>query len=235
MKNIMKGVIGIILLLFIGCSDDDGSPTTGGGTDTGGLTASANYNITFTTDFTEAEFPQDYPSNANFGTIVVITHSPEVSVYQLGQIASEGLRDYASSGDIDGLASFISADLGEAGDGLFTISTAGTAGVTDEVNTSVTFTPTRTRLTFLARLNPSPDWFLGVSSFDITNGNTLIDNASFNLGPIDAGVVAGTTYTASEGTESLAIANYTGAPFSDGSAPFVSPLGLLEITRQSQN
>ncbi|GGG37988.1 hypothetical protein GCM10011344_43540 [Dokdonia pacifica] len=231
MNKLFKLSYLVILSFFISCgSDDDGGPD-GGGTPDGGLPeASATYSLDFTTNFTQANNPQDYPANASFGTIIAIAHAPEVSVYSLGQIASDGMALYAQSGDVDGLAAFISTSLGEEGDGLFSITTAGMVGPESSASTSVSVTPTRTRITFLARLNPSPDWFLGVSSFNIVDGETLIDLEEIELRPIDAGVVLGDTYEANDGSENAAVSLYDGAPFGNGD-PLSEPIGNLVIER----
>ncbi|WP_299678132.1 spondin domain-containing protein [uncultured Dokdonia sp.] len=233
MNKLFKLSYLIILSFFISCgSDDDGGPTGGGPTGPGLPEASASYTIELTTNFNQTDNPQDYPTNASFGTIVAIAHAPEVSVYSLGQLASDGMALYAESGDVDGLAAFISTSLGEEGDGLFSITTAGMVGPESSASTSVTVTPTRTRITVLARLNPSPDWFLGVSSFNVVNGDELIDLEEMELRPIDAGVILGDTYEANDGDENAAISIYDGAPFGNGN-PLTEPLANLVIERDN--
>lgn len=223
----------IILSFFISCaSDDDGGPADEDpmDPDLGGV--AATYNLELTTSFTEIENPQDYPTNASFGTIVAIVHAPEISVYRLGQVASDGMALYAESGDVEGLAAFIGASLGQNTDGLFSITTGGTVGAESSVTTSVSVTPVRSRITYLARLNPSPDWFIGVSSFDVVDGNTLIDMAELPLRPIDAGVVLGDTYEANGGSEDTAINIYDGTPFGNGNA---TPQPIATLTIEKMN
>ena len=231
MNKLFKLSYLIILSFFISCGDDDGGPDVDPGGGGGGLPVpTVSYDISFTTNFTQEANPQDYPANASFGTIVAIAHAPEVSIYTLGQIASEGMALYAESGDVDGLSAFISNSLGEEGDGLFSLSTAGMIGAEASTTTSVSVTPARTRITFLARLNPSPDWFLGVSSFNVVVGDQLIDLEEIELRPIDAGVILGDTYEANDGAENAAIGIIDGAPFGNGN-PLTEPIGNLVIER----
>lgn len=230
MNRLFKLSYLLVFSFIVSCgSDDDGGPD-GGPTGPGLPEASASYNLEFTTNFTEENNPQDYPVNASFGTIIAITHAPEVSVFAIGQAASEGMALYAQSGDVEGLSTFISTSLGESGDGLFSIVTSGVTGAQATTNTSVIITPTRTRITFLARINPSPDWFLGVSSFNVVDGETLIDMENIELRPIDAGVVLGDTYEANDGEENATISVYNGAPFGDGNA-LSEAIGALIIER----
>jgi hypothetical protein len=234
MNNLFKVTCLLVLSFFVSCGSDDGGPTTtGGGGDDGGLPVpTATYDLEFTTNFTEENNPQDYPAGATFGTIVAIVHAPEVSVFSIGQAASDGMALYAESGDVEGLAAFISTSLGEDGDGQFSISTAGVIGAQGSTTTSVTVTPTRTRITFLARLNPSPDWFVGVSSFNVVDatGVGLIQMDQVELQPLDAGVILGSTYEANDGAENAGITLYEGAPFGDGS-PLSEAIGSLTLER----
>lgn len=235
MNNLFKITCLLALSFFVSCGSDDGGPTTtgGGGDDDGGLPVpAATYDLNFTSNFTEENNPQDYPTGATFGTIVAITHAPEVSVFSLGQAASDGMALYAESGDVEGLAAFISTSLGEEGDGLFSISTGGNINAEASTTLSVTVTPARTRITFLARLNPSPDWFVGVSSFNVVDatGEALIDMAQLELRPLDAGVILGSTYEANDGAENAGISVYDEAPFGNGNA-LSEPIGNLVIER----
>lgn len=113
---------------------------------------------------------------------------------------------------------------------MFSIVTAGMVGPQATTSTSISITPTRTRITFLARMNPSPDWFLGVSSFNVVNGETLIDIEEIELRPLDAGVILGDTYEANDGVENAAIILYDGAPFGNGN-PLTEPVANLTIER----
>lgn len=230
MKNIIK-VLFICAFVLVSCGDDDGSPMSVGGGNGLFVNPSADYSLTFETNFTESEFPIDYPDNASFGPIVVITHAPDVSVFQIGQTASEGLQAYAENGDVDALATFINMEVGEEGEGSFAVATTQGIGPSSTTTIDVAVTPTRTRITFLAKLNPSPDWFVGFSSFDIIDGTELVDQATFTLQPIDAGTAGGNTYEAPAEAENSNIAIYLGAPFGDG--PFAANLGRITLNRDN--
>lgn len=230
MKNIFKALF-LSAFLVVGCGDDDdGSPQTGGGSGGDVVPPSADYTLTFETNFTADTHPTDYPDNASFGPIVVITHAPEVSVFQLGQLASAGLESYVEDGDVGALGSFISTELGEEGDGQFAISSVSAVGPETTTTLSATITPTRTRITVLARISPSPDWFVGVNSFDVVDGEVLVETALINLVPLDAGTDGGTTYLSEDIMESNAISVFQGLPFGEGIFP---TLGSLEITREN--
>lgn len=220
----------VLGLVVISCGgDDDGSPSGGGGTDFG-QNPTAEYTATLTTSFSEMAFPEEYPNNPSFGTVVAIIHAPELTVFQNGQLASEGVASYAASGDVDGLASFISASLGEENEGQFIIQTEGSANAVGEKTFTLTFTPERTRVTFLAKLNPGPDWFIGASSLDIVDGNDLRDDVEMDLSLLDAGVRAGSTYSSSSDPESNTISVSSDVPYANG-APLSGAIGNFKIVR----
>ncbi len=229
MKNIFKTILFSVLLIVSCEGDDDGSPSSGGVFDGDGLSGTASYSLTFETNFSEDSFPTDYPDNPTFGPILVITHSPEISIFEIGELASDGLKAYAEDGDVGALSAFISADIGEENEGLFVLSTTSAIGAEAATTIDITVTEARTRITFLARLDPSPDWFVGVSSFDVVNGNELVDSEMVNLSPLDSGTASGNTYEAPAEQESANISTYQGLPFADG--PFASSIASLLIER----
>lgn len=228
MKFKFKYALIVLSMVVLSCgSDDDGSPTTTPVVPEEPIAAA--YTATITTEFSEENFPQDYPTGATFGSIVVITHEPTLSIYQLGQQASEGFEAYIEDGDVGALGEFISNQVGEENEGSFTIQSAGSVNAVGSETFNLSFTPTRTRVTIIANLNPSPDWFVGVSSFDITDGNSLVENETIGLLPIDAGTSSGDTYEAPDETENAVISTINGAPFSSGG--FTPEIGQIEISR----
>ena len=106
--------------------------------------------------------------------------------------------------------------------------------ITVGTNTTVTFTinvtPTTTRISFVSKISPSPDWFVGVASFDLVDGNQLIESASIKLFPLDAGSDSGTSYESADSPEPGAITQIEGLPFSSGTLDSTR-LGELTITR----
>lgn len=231
MKLISRIFTVLAVVLFVSCGgDDEGSPAVGGGDD-GGPTASATYEVTFTPNFTAETHPTDYPSNASFGPILAIAHAPDVSVFTLGQVASAAFKGYAENGDADGLATVLTTGV----DGMEVttmIFSGGSTGPTTADALSVNVTPTNTRITFIARLSPSPDWFVGVDSFNVVaaDGISLVENAEFSLSALDAGTDSGATYNSpDEPTTGGTIRVINDAPFGNGG--LTAALGSITFVR----
>lgn len=51
------------------------------------------------------------------------------------------------------------------------------------------------QLSFIVRLIPSPDWFVGVDTVDLCDGDHWKDNVSLELFPYDAGTDSGFTFS----------------------------------------
>lgn len=234
MKLISRIFTVLALVLFVSCgSDDEGSPVGGGGDDDGGPTPSATYEITFTPNFTADTHPTDYPANASFGPILAIAHAPDVSVFKLGQAASDAFKGFAEDGDADALATALTTGV----DGMevtTTVVSGGNTGPTTPDALSINVTPTNTRITFIAKLNPSPDWFVGVDSFNVvaSDGVSLVDQEEFSLSAMDAGTDSGATYDSpNDPTTGGTIRVINDAPFGNGG--LVAALGSVTFERSN--
>jgi len=227
MKNYFKLFALILCIGIYSCSSSDDSGDNGGGGG-GGLDPEALYRVTFTTNFTETTHPTDYPDNASFGKVFLAAHSPGSNIFNVGSIASDGLKLYAEDGDLSNL---VSEHSGGEDNTLMTIITGSSSvGTSTTVTFTVNITPTTTRISFVSKISPSPDWFVGVASFDLVDGNELIESASIRLYPLDAGSDSGTTYESADSPEPGAITQIEGLPFSSGTIASTQ-LGTLSIER----
>lgn len=55
--------------------------------------------------------------------------------------------------------------------------------------------PLSLQLSFIVRIVPSPDWFLGVDSFDLCEGDQWKESVTLELYPYDAGTDSGFTFS----------------------------------------
>jgi hypothetical protein len=226
MKNYFKLFTLVICISIFSCSKSDDSGDNGGGG--GGLEPQATYRITFVTNFTETTHPTDYPDNASFGRVFLAAHSPGTSIFTLGGVASDGLKKYAEDGDLADLVAEHSG--GEDNNTMTIITGSSNVSTSTTITYDINVTPTTTRISFVSKITPSPDWFVGVSSIDLVNGNELIESASFRLYPLDAGSDSGTTYESPDSPEPGPISQIQGTPFSSGSIESTQ-IGTLSVER----
>ncbi|MEZ4798144.1 MAG: spondin domain-containing protein [Flavobacteriaceae bacterium] len=227
MKNYFKLFTLLICVGIFSCSKSDDSGNNGGNGG-GGLDAQATYRITFTTNWTDTTHPTDYPDNASFGRVFIAAHSPAKNIFIMNTLASDGLKLYAEDGDLSGL---ISEHSGGEDDTAMTIITGSSSvGTSTTVTFDINVTPTNTRISFVSKISPSPDWFVGVPSFNLVNGDVLIESASVRLYPLDAGSDSGMTYESPDNPEPGPITQIQGLPFSSGSIQSTQ-VGTLSIER----
>lgn len=191
MKNLFLIPLIMVAILF-SCKSDDSEP---GPVPDDVTPVSATYRITFMPDFTEDNFPDDYPTNATFSGIFVAVHAPTEDVFNVGTPATPGLKALAE----DGANATLNNELSTQGDGdsndfnVFNLSASG--GPTEQQSIEIVIDPEKTSVTFLTSLSPSPDWFLGVDSFSlIASSNTLVEMEEVQVLAYDAGTDSGTTY-----------------------------------------
>ncbi|PTM09681.1 MAG: hypothetical protein DA407_05290 [Bacteroidetes bacterium] len=228
MKNYFKLLTLVLCVGIYSCSKSDDS-TSGGGGGGGDLEAQATYRITFTTNWTETTHPTDYPSNASFGKVFLAAHSPAQNIFIPGSIASDGLKLYAEEGDLNDLINEHSG--GEDNTAITIITGSSNVGTNTIVTFDINVTPTTTRISFVSKISPSPDWFVGVNSFDLVNGDELLESASVRLFPLDAGSDSGDSYESENSPEPGPILRIQGAPFISNGDLQTTQVGTLSIER----
>ena len=237
MRKLLPLMLLMSLFLVASCaSDDSGGDTTddttdddGGGFDDNPV---ATYRITFTPNFTEENFPTDYPSNANFSGILVAVHAPGEHIFQEGQLATDGVKELAETGSADALELELESQGGEDNATFVVYRLASTGGPEEAQSLEITITPSKTSFSFISSLSPSPDWFVGVDNRTLIESSTsLVDELSISLESFDAGTDSGTTYNSDdEPTDpALPIFMITEPPLGNGGLSAV--IGTLEVKR----
>lgn len=226
-------IIALSLGFFISCSKDDNG-LQGTGTGGGTINVQATYKLIFETKFTTEFHATDYPDNPEFIRPFIVVHNANTGVFSEGNFATSGFELYAEEGDNSGLVS----ELSSGGD----TNPVSILNVTQNVGPSqireylVTVTPTMTHISFVSRLSPSPDWFVGVNSFNILNpDNSLVESKGFRLYAMDSGTDSGTTYLSADVEEDEPITTRVGLPFSTNPGQTGKEIGTLTIERVHTN
>lgn len=153
------------------------------------------YKVVLQTFWTRDQFPKHYPDwrpSAQWSKLVGRSHNKSFVLFRLGTRASSGVKTFAETGRTDVLEE----------------QTQGEGGVYDEFNAPPISTGAgrteaeffvdgnHSRVSLMSRIVPSPDWFIGIDSFDLcVNGNWL-DSITIEVDPVDAGTDNGFTFTA---------------------------------------
>ncbi|XP_058923404.1 spondin-2 isoform X1 [Kogia breviceps] len=158
----------------------------------------AKYSITFTGKWTQASFPKQYPMfrpPAQWSPLLGAVHSPDYSLWRKGQYASNGLREFAERGE----AWALMREMEAAGEKLQSVHSVFSAPAvpsgTGQTSAQLEAHSRHSLVSFVVRIVPSPDWFVGVESMDLCDGGRWREQVAVDLHPYDAGTDSGFTFS----------------------------------------
>ncbi|XP_022909736.1 spondin-1 [Onthophagus taurus] len=173
-------------------SSDGGSEVLSEGCQPDKLTV---YKVILHTFWSRDKFPKHFPDwrpTAQWSKVIGRSHDKSFTLFKLGQKSSPGVKAFAETGRSD----------------LLEEQSQGEGGIYDEFNappiaTGVGRTEAEffvdgnhSKVSLISKIIPSPDWFIGIDSFDLcVNGNWL-DSITIEVDPVDAGTDNGFTFTA---------------------------------------
>jgi hypothetical protein len=190
----------------------------------------AQYRLTFEATWSAATHPTDFPPNPHFSGLIGAAHRPGVRLWQVGELASPGIKSMAETGvkgplgdEVDGLIAAGDACVKISGEGIHP--SPGKVTVVFEVGEDC---PAVSVVTMIA---PSPDWFVGVSALNLLEDGVWVDEKVVELFPYDAGTDSGVSYTSPDlpTASPEGIFMIEGGPLLVGDS--VIPLGTFTFTR----
>ncbi len=156
-----------------------------------------HYRMTFQGNFNSASSPGGLPHIARFTQIIWVTHTSQKTFWKPGGMASPGVENVAELGETF-----------EINDEIIDEFRAGTVEATDffpygryprgeeTLSRVITLCKKAPLVTFLAMLDFSPDWFIGVSNYSLLNSQSnWISSVTLDLYPYDAGTEEGTEFS----------------------------------------
>ncbi len=143
------------------------------------------------------------PAGAGFGETVVVAHKCDFSFFTVGNSASAGVQALAEGGSTSDFQVEVTAAV-TAGNAQASWTIEAPTSPTSNKNgpNSVPVKEDFSCLTVLVKINPTSDWFSGVSAHDLRAGGTWPtpgnnNNIFIDLFPFDAGTLDGTEFAAS--------------------------------------
>ncbi len=154
----------------------------------------ARYRVTFAATWSAATHPTNFPDGPHFSGLIGATHDAEPRIWQLGQLASDGIESMAETGgkstlsdEIDALIAAGTAHGELSGGGLSTSSS---------VSLEFDIVSSHPYVTLVSMLAPSPDWFVGVSALPLlAEDGTWKEREEVMLRLYDAGTDDGARFT----------------------------------------
>ncbi len=220
-------------LLAAGCSED---PASVAGTDRD-READASYRVSFTSAWSSTVFPTGFPAGAHFSALTGATHNDQIKIWEIGQLASEGIESMAETGSQDALIAEVEAakkvgtvDFVLGGEGNAAV---GTAILEFDINVLYPL------VTLVSMVAPSPDWFVGVrdlSLFDVT-ADDWVQTLEVALMVYDAGTDSGLSFNSGDSDTrppeiiNLLSSSAADTDFVDGVGPAGEFIGTFKFER----
>ncbi|ETN64481.1 hypothetical protein AND_003776 [Anopheles darlingi] len=153
------------------------------------------YRIKLVTSWSKKLFPKHYPEfrppphwSMTFGQ----THNASFRLYEMKQAASVPVATFAETGQIAPLEE----SLAQQQDVLFDEFRLPKIRKGKGASEATFFVDGQhSSVSFMTKIVPSPDWFVGLDSFNLCSRGRWIDRMTVPLHPLDAGTSSGLTFT----------------------------------------
>lgn len=164
---------------------------------------SATFAVTLQSNWTSENFA-NVPADRSFSNLVGTTHNADFSLWSRGELASAPFVELARDGSTGAAAALIDAAITQgSAESLFQDVAINEEGGSRTVE--ITVNRSHSLLSFGGALDPAPDWFVGLSSFELVDSSgRWIQSLDRDLQIYDAGVDSG---------ESLEEASSPSSPF----------------------
>ncbi|XP_058462805.1 spondin-2 [Malaya genurostris] len=153
------------------------------------------YRIRLVTNWSKELFPKHYPEfrpppqwSMTYGQ----SHSAAFHLFQLNEPASESVKIFVESGHAHALEEELTDRNAAIYDEFHLHKIPKGLGVSE-----ATFFVDghHNKVSFITKIIPSPDWFIGLDSYNLCSGGKWIKNVTIDLNPLDAGTNNGLTFT----------------------------------------
>lgn len=120
------------------------------------------YSVEFEANWSETSHPNAYPEEAGFSSFIVAAHLNGVDVFTLGLPPDEGLAQLATQGNLETLEQAFSTLRSRSEIADFEIGSA--INTPSSSSVEIGLGPNYQFITVLAKILPSPDWFVGAQT-----------------------------------------------------------------------
>lgn len=150
----------------------------------------AQYNVEFTGKWKTPEF--GVPASVHFTTILGMVHNKDTYQWKEGVLASWGVERIAESGNTGPMVAEIDSIIGRGKAISYVVINA--PAPTGSNQTNIYCNSNYSYISFETMLAPTPDWFTGISSFNLYENNRWVTDTTVNLYSYDAGTETGDVF-----------------------------------------
>ncbi|XP_078080470.1 spondin-2-like [Mustelus asterias] len=155
----------------------------------------ASYSLSFLAEWNSLSFPKQYPTHrppAQWSMLFGCVHNYDFTLWAEGAMASSGIKMFVEDGELKTLLEEVNTTLGAVQSWFHANPIMAGEG---KSSTVFTVTPTHPLVSFLVRIIPSPDWFLGADNINLCEDNSWKESYTLDLFPWDAGTDSGFTFS----------------------------------------
>ncbi|CAG01212.1 unnamed protein product, partial [Tetraodon nigroviridis] len=172
-----------------------------------------------------------------------VSHNPHFRLWAEGVPATKGVQDFAELG--------VTVELMKAAKEARKKRSVGamyrTAGIPNGIghsSTELLMQPQNSLLSLVVKVIPSPDWFVGVDSVNLCQGDQWKEELTFDLQPFDAGTDSGFTFSSPNFPTSPVekvtkitsqLPNHPANSFYYPRLKELPPIASIRVTRQSRS
>jgi hypothetical protein len=191
----------------------------------------AVYRVVLKSTWTPTRHPIGYPKGAHFSGLIGASHNAKYRLFGVGRPPTPGLERLSEEEKHSPLDAEIRAAI-SAGNALEMFKTGALKNFRDSLVTTVRVDPAHPRVSLVAMIAPSPDWFTGAANVDLVENGAWVASRTLRLSAYDAGGDDGTTYLAPDrdANPKKPISRAAGRYFVKGGAPV--PVATLRLIKQ---
>lgn len=193
----------------------------------------ARYRLTFQGDWTEADHGS-LPDNAHFTTFIGMTHGAAVHLFMLGGNASPGVEDVAERGKVERASAEIDARI-DAGTAFSKPVIGVSDGPVGNGTGEFTVSEAMPYLSIISMIAPSPDWFVGLRSFNLFDGGVWLADTTIDVRMYDCGTEDGDQFSGdnpdTDPRGTIQMLDETNASVLANGTPGIVPIGNIRIQR----
>lgn len=152
------------------------------------------YEVMMETHWSPRDFPKHYPEwrpPAQWSKLIGMSHGRQYVLFRAGEVADAAIKTFAETGRSDLIEQ--NAQLKEGV--LDTFITPPISQGVGDTHSQVFVDGNHSRISLISKIVPSPDWFVGVDSFELCEDGNWVDNVKIQVDPMDAGTDNGLTFT----------------------------------------
>ncbi|ESO90983.1 hypothetical protein LOTGIDRAFT_217518 [Lottia gigantea] len=152
------------------------------------------YEVSFFGDWSRKAFPKMYPRyrpHAQWSKLVGRTHDSTYKLFRVGELATPTLQKFTEEGN----SRMLEFEAQGFNGTLDSFTAAPIRNGVGRTSVRVMANGKYNRISFIVKIVPSPDWFVGIDNVDLCRAGRWRRRIHMTMRPLDGGTDKGLTYT----------------------------------------